>query len=133
MSTPTLTPRDNGVFRLPAEIGSLRDAAAGLRWHVAEVGGAADGAAVCAALAAELEFPADFGGNWDALNDALQDLSWFKTGGCVLQLKGVAALTPATRGTLLEILADAAAFWRRRGQVFVALVDGGRLPALPPR
>ncbi len=80
-----------------------------------------------------MDFPGSFGGNWDALNDALQDLSWLNTGGCVLHLSGVAALAPGVRDVLLEILVSAAAFWKRRGRVFIVLADDDDLPALPQR
>lgn len=123
----------NGVYRAPVDDGPLRGRAGGLRWSVADLRGAGTSGAVCRALADAVDFPGRFGGNWDALNDALQDLSWLKTGGCVLHLSGVAALAPGVQDVLLEILVSAAAFWKHRGRVFIVLADDDDLPALPQR
>lgn len=123
----------NGVYRAPVDDGPLRGRAGGLRWSVADLRGAGSSGAVCRALADAVDFPGSFGGNWDALNDALQDLSWLKTGGCVLHLSGVAALAPGVQDVLLEILVSAAAFWKHRGRVFIVLADDDDLPALPQR
>jgi len=133
MKSPTFSVKLNGVYRAPVDSAPLRAAAAGLRWSVADLHGAGSGRAVCGALAGALDFPGSFGGNWDALNDVLQDLSWLKDCGCVLHLGGVTSLAPGVRDTLLEILASAAAFWKHRGRVFIVLADDDGLPTLPPR
>ncbi len=133
MKAPALSAKANDVYRMPADSGPLRKAAAGLRWSVADLHGTGSSRTVCRAMAGALDFPGSFGENWDALNDALQDMSWLKSGGSVLQLSGVAALAPDMRDTLLEILASAAAFWKRRGRVFIVLADDDDLPILPQR
>lgn len=133
MKPPSFSARANGLYRAPVDDGPTRGRAGGLRWSAADLRGAGSSGTVCRALADAVDFPGSFGGNWDALNDALQDLSWLKTGGCVLHLSGVAVLAPGVRDVLLEILATAAAFWKRHGRVFIVLADDDSLPALPRR
>ena len=43
-------------------------------------------------IAQALEFPQWFGGNWDALEDCLTDLSWSKAAGHVLLFEGAGGL-----------------------------------------
>src|SRR5258706_9005825 len=81
-------------------------------------------------LAGALEFPRWFGGNWDALEDCVSDLSWIKADGHVLLIEGAAALPADERGIFVEILASAAAAWTERKRPFFAVfVDGP--PNLP--
>lgn len=68
-----------------------------------ELAGASDKEKLIASVAAALRFPAWFGGNWDALEDCLCDLSWLPAAGYVLLFEGAAAVPSAERGTLLEI------------------------------
>jgi hypothetical protein len=73
-------------------------------------------AALLDALASGLGFPAWVGRNWDALDDALRDLSWWRPGpnGRVLVLRGVeriAARLPADAQVLHDVLEHAAARW----------------------
>ena len=61
-------------------------------------------------LADALHFPAWFGHNWDALDDALHDLSWLPASGYVLLFEHADTLRDAAEDdfeTLLDILADA--------------------------
>lgn len=70
-----------------------------------------DKAGLLAEIAAALEFPAGFGGNWDALADSLGDLSWLPAPGYVLVLDHSTDLRESAPGdfaTLLEILDEAA-------------------------
>jgi len=92
--------------------------------------GAADRDALMARMAQTLAFPPWFGGNWDALEDCLCDLSWSDAVGRVLLFEGAAGLPPDERGILVDILASAAASWAERKRPFFAvLLDGP--PALP--
>lgn len=62
-------------------------------------------------LADALRFPAWFGHNWDALDDALHDLSWLPASGYVLLFEHAGTLRDAAEDdfeTLLDILAGAA-------------------------
>jgi len=72
-------------------------------------------------IAGALAFPAWFGGNWDALEDCLSDLSWLSAGGYVLLLENVHGLPRVERGTLVDVLAASAASWAERKRPFFAV------------
>ncbi|MFB6825317.1 barstar family protein [Streptomyces virginiae] len=73
-----------------------------------------------------LRLPEWVGGNWDALADALRDLSWLPVpesesvpggGGwlvAVTSWRGYAAARPGEWETLVDVLEEAVAFWRER-------------------
>ncbi len=66
------------------------------------------------------------GGNWDALADCLQDLSWRPAPGHVVLWRGASGLASAAPddfATALEIFRDTAIYWKERGRVFIALLD----------
>jgi len=74
--------------------------------------------ALMAALHVALKLPAHFGRNWDALADCLGDRHWLPQGGVFIALRHAAEFRrrrPAEWDTLLEILSEAADFWRDRG------------------
>ena len=80
-------------------------------------------------IAAALGFPEWFGGNWDALEDCLGDLSWRKGEGHVLLFTGFPRKDSAL---LIDILRSSAEYWAGRGKPFFAvLVDPARELALP--
>ena len=84
-----------------------------------------------AQIARVLGFPGWFGGNWDALEDCLCDLSWRPAqDGWLLVFHNLA---PAEDfGVLVDVLAAVAEYWRDRGRPFVAVfVDPQRRLALP--
>ena len=82
------------------------------------------------AIAAALDFPEWFGGNWDALEDCLQDLSWRKAAGRVLLLEG--AVPGDELGILVDVLRSSAEFWSGRGRPFFAVfIDPRGALALP--
>ncbi|MGW5852485.1 barstar family protein [Streptomyces sp. NPDC055254] len=61
-----------------------------------------------------LRLPQWFGGNWDALADALRDLSWLPDGGrlvAVTSWREFAGERPSEWETLVEILEEAVDFW----------------------
>jgi RNAse (barnase) inhibitor barstar len=83
-------------------------------------------------LAEALDFPDWFGGNWDALEDCLSDLSWRDAAGWVLLFRDFDALPRDERGVLVEVLASAAQFWAERGKLFFAVfIDPQRSLTLP--
>lgn len=85
-----------------------------------------DKAAALARIAAAMQFPAWFGHNWDALSDCLADLSWLPASSYTIELAHTQALrtaAPAVFATLMEILAEAAAFWADQGIAFVVRVS----------
>lgn len=121
----------SGVYRT-TRTDEIRAVARGSGLKVAgiELAGAADKDALLARFAQALAFPAWFGGNWDALEDCLSDLSWLPAKGYVLLIEGAAGLRPEEHGTLVDILAAAAAAWKERKRPFLAVfVDGAA--ALP--
>jgi hypothetical protein len=82
------------------------------------------------AIARALEFPHWFGGNWDALEDSLGDLSWRKGAGHVLVFT---AYPPREQlGMLIDVLRSSAEDWASRGKPFFAvLINPERNLALP--
>ncbi len=123
----------SGVYR------SLRgdeivDAARGTRLDLARVDlrGAPHKEALLEGLALALGFPAWFGGNWDALEDCLTDLSWRAGAGHVVLIEGHGELPADDLGVLLDVLAAAAEYWVGRERPFFAVfVDPGHALALP--
>ena len=81
-------------------------------------------------IARALEFPDWFGGNWDALEDCVTDLSWRDAAGYVLLFEGA---TPGDElGVLIDVLRTAAEHWAGRGKAFFAVfVDPKRALTLP--
>jgi hypothetical protein len=131
MKALRLNEQHNGVYRLPQDPVA---ADAVLRQLAVDLRRATGKQAVLRVLARALAAPATFGGNWDALNDALQDLSWLPAQGIVLTLSGSGAFAAAAAddfALLCEILDSAAAYWRGRGRVFVAFCDAPGLPEFP--
>ena len=128
--------KTNGVYRAPAAVASLQATVrrAGLRWVVVDLRRARGKHALLSACARGFLFPAGFGGNWDALADCLQDLSWLAEPGTVALLRGAAdfaVAAPSVHATLLEILGASAEYWQQRERVFIALSEGGAgLPSL---
>lgn len=74
--------------------------------------GLADKQAVLAWYAEVLRFPPHFGGNWDALNDCLSDLSWIVEKNIHIGHHDMPLTTaPADRSIYLDVLANAAHHW----------------------
>lgn len=122
-------PASSGVYQ--AEAGDLDSLAAlardaGLRTLRVDLAACQNKHTLLIRLATQLDFPTDFGRNWDALSDALRDLSWLPTSqGYALLLDGADALAeqaPADRDTLLDILDEAANSWAHQSIVFAAFV-----------
>ncbi|MFG2336641.1 barstar family protein [Streptomyces yangpuensis] len=66
-----------------------------------------------------LRLPEWFGGNWDALVDVLQDLTWLPEAAgrlvAVTSWQGYAGARPAEWETFVEVLEEAVDFWRGSG------------------
>ena len=119
----------SGVYLAPADPAALRSAAvrASFAWMELDTGAARTRDAFLAACARDFGFPDWFGKNWDALADCLQDLSWRPAPGRVVLWRGAsgfARAAPDEFATALEIFRDAANYWKERGQLFIALLDG---------
>ncbi len=80
--------------------------------------------ALLAELARQMAFPDYFGGNWDALQDCLTDLSWLPAAGYLVILQAMEALRnrhPDDLATACEILAAAVDRWRGTQTPFLVL------------
>jgi hypothetical protein len=118
----------SGVYRAPLAPDLLRQAAvrSGLAYFSVDLVQAGDKARFLGACAAGLRFPASFGLNWDAFADSLQDFSWRTAKGYLIHLRhasSFARAAPEDYATAIEILREAAAFWKQRGTAFITLVD----------
>ncbi|HXZ91280.1 MAG TPA: barstar family protein [Burkholderiales bacterium] len=126
----------SGVYRAP-RADDVVDVLRGADFDVVRIDlpEVADKAALLARLAEALAFPEWFGGNWDALEDCLTDLSWRQGARHVLLIERFEALRVKgfdDFGTLLDVLEASAAYWRERGRPFFAvLVDPAHTLSLP--
>lgn len=83
-------------------------------------------AALLEALSVALRLPDYFGGNWDALDECIRDLSWLPSGNVVLRHKDLPMPEDrASLSTYLAILKDAVEKWRTAG-------DRGLFVVFPP-
>lgn len=117
--------RSNDAERLVAAA-----AAKGLCVARIAAAGPADKPALLRAFAAALRFPDWFGGNWDALEDCLTDLSWIRAPGYLILIEGSDRLAQDDLGVLREVLVSAAQFWSGRGTPYFAVFVPG--PAALP-
>ena len=129
-------PAQAGAYFVDArDTGAMAEAGAALDFEVARIdlAGCADKADALSRFAVALRFPEWFGGNWDALEDCLGDLSWRDSARTVLAMKNFQRNDEL--GILIDILASTAQFWAEQGGSFVAIfVDPKReldLPDLP--
>jgi hypothetical protein len=76
-------------------------------------------------FAKALRCPPHFRANWDALNDCLCDLDWLRGKGLVLIFTGATDFAESCAEefqTALDVLNDAAAYWRERKKSFWVLL-----------
>lgn len=130
-AAPTIEAKRSGVYRAPASVDPLRKAAAaaGLAWLDMPLAAVTDKQQFLALCKKQMKLPAHFGDNWDALEDCLRDFEWLKSKGYVLHLTNgdkFAKSAPADYQTALEVLTEAAAFWKSKSTPFVVLVDGAK-------
>lgn len=112
---------------------AMRDA--GLRVCRIDLAGCGSKRMLLMRLAAQLDFPAGFGGNWDALSDNLRDLQWLPAEGYALFLTDADALraeAPADFDTLLEIFDEASRSWGERNVPFWAFLSVDDATAAAP-
>ncbi|MGH8705012.1 MAG: barstar family protein [Burkholderiales bacterium] len=119
-------PARSGVYRA-SRADDILEVAQGSGLRVARVvlEGATDKSALLERVARALEFPQWFGGNWDALEDCVTDLSWVKADGHVLLVEGAGGVPEDDLGVFADVLASAAAYWAERGRPFFAVFVGG--------
>ena len=105
-----------GVYRLNCSLDALHDSVqcAGFALFEADIEIAHGKGEVLADLARAIKAPDWFGHNWDALADALGDLSWNKAPGYVLLLRG----QHPGEDILDDILNATVEFWRLQGKPF---------------
>ncbi len=122
----------SGVYRVddPTRLSRLLSAARerGYRVCTLDLTGVATKEELLSRAAQALEFPAYFGGNWDAFEECVNDLAWLPARGYVLHLRGPQSLAeraPETFATLLGILQEAATQWKAAEIPFVVLLEGG--------
>jgi Barstar (barnase inhibitor) len=123
----------SGVYRAGTDQVVLEVArGSGLEVFTLDLHGKKDKQSFLDEIARVLAFPRWFGGNWDALEDCLLDLSWSKGEGWLLIFKGFAGLPADDLGVLTDVLASAAEYWAERGRLFFAVfIDPQRSLALP--
>lgn len=112
-----------GSYRLGCSLAELQASAsdAGLALFEAQLQGVKGKQNFLSALAAAARLPAGFDANWDALADALCDLSWAGSSGYVLLLRNASdslGLSAHDREIAQDILADTVLYWRQRGKPF---------------
>jgi len=113
-----------GSYTLQCGVDELRSAAdeAGFALFDTDLKGIKGKQNLLNALAAAAAFPPEFGVNWDALTDALCDLSWHgEAAGYVLLLRNVSdtfGLSANDREIAQDILADTVVYWRQRNKPF---------------
>lgn len=126
-----------GVYRFPsrASLGTLQEEAAAAGWQLFHLDGAAirDKASFLAAAKQAFAMPHYVGNNWDAYEEAVNDLAWAPAAGYVVVYDDAANLDehdPRALTTALDILATAAGSWQAEGKPFYTLLRGaGRVNA----
>ena len=122
-----LTPARSGVYRTPVHVDAVRQASRdGEVWIDLDLSAVGSKSELLDAVAKALGYPGAFGRNWDALADALQDLSWRPAEAYALHLANAGRAGQAMGAdwaTLIDILSQTAAYWKARGIAFVALID----------
>jgi len=120
----------SGVYRASDRARLAPAGAAGLDRVSISLAGVTAKDALLERFAAALAFPDWFGGNWDALEDCLGDLSWRADAAHLLVIEGFEALQAAARDdfrVLLDLLADVAEDWSAQGRDFcVIFIDPER-------
>lgn len=122
-------PAKAGVYHLTGDSRELAQAAqaSGLAVFVIDIGHAHDKKDFIAALSRAMNFPDWFGGNADALADSLKDLSWVDAKGWVVILEKSKHFCAGHRHEFeeaMDVMADAAEYWRGQGRAFWTLIGG---------
>jgi hypothetical protein len=125
---PSLPP---GVHRVRSRLATpallRRLERAGWSVRMIDLAGAVDKPAILEVFGGTLGFPGWVGHNWDALDDALRDLSWWPAGsrGRAIVVRSVGRATTSgasDRETLQAVLTSAAIRWAATGTPLVVLL-----------
>jgi len=82
---------------------------------------------IIAAFASQFTFPAYFGGNWDALEECLTDLSWLQSDRFLVVIREPLALyekLPSDFQILIEILGNTCRYWNIEWPMMNNLIAG---------
>jgi len=125
----------SGVCAAPRLMGPLRTAAkrAGIVWLDLDLAGVADRDAFFRRCATVFSLPDYFGRNWDALHECMLDFAGHGVPGAIVHWRRgteLARRAPEAATTALEILEDAAAYWRASGRIFLVVVDRDSAPGM---
>jgi len=112
-----------GVYSITCDLAALRAAAgeAGFSVFDADLSGVQSKGEFLAAIAQAISAPAWLGKNWDALADALGDMSWQSASGYVLVLRNGGdsfSLSASDHEVAREILDGTVSFWKQQGKAF---------------
>ncbi len=102
----------------------------GVRSFVLDLRGVSDKATLLEAWAESIGAPESVGRNWDAIDEAMRDLSWARAERYVVILTGageLAAAEPKSWRTALDIFATAIEEWETRDVPMLVLVRGVRV------
>lgn len=116
-------PESAGSYTLGCSVDELRNSSneAGFALFDADLKGVKGKQNLLNALAQAASFPPEFGANWDALADALCDLSWHEASGYVLLLRNASdtlGLSANDREIAQDLFADTVVYWRQRKKPF---------------
>lgn len=116
----------SGSYRLDCSVAELHlcAKAAGVALFDADLKGVKGKKNFLAAIARATHLPTEFGVNWDALADALCDLSTTNTTGFVLLLRNASdslGLSAHDREIAQDVFADTVLYWQQRKQPFWVL------------
>ena len=112
-----------GVYSINCELSDMHSAAmdAGFTVFNADLATVQSKSEFLAAVAQAIEAPVWFGNNWDALADALGDLSWKPAAGYVLVLRNggdMFNLSSSDHEIAKEILESTVVYWKTQGKPF---------------
>lgn len=126
--------RQAGVYRvMSADVAPLLAMAkdCDVTLHEIDLADVADKTALLTRIGDALEFPDHWGHNWDALVDALNDLSWLGDPAPRLLLwrgfDSLHARAPELEATLCEVLEEAAGRWAAVGVAMWSLLSLARI------
>ena len=122
-----------GVFVTGPDTRVIAEAAssAGLALWRLDIGHVHDKQGFIGLVAKALDFPEWFGGNWDALEDCLTDLSWLKANGYVVLLENCAEFVkraPHEFAMSTQVFESVAEYWDEKDKPFWTLFGGIKAP-----
>jgi hypothetical protein len=120
-----------GVYRFPSRalLATLQAEAEEAGWRLFYLDGSNiyDKAGLLDAAKPAFAMPGYVGNNWDAFEEAINDLAWAPAAGYAVLFDDAGNLDdgdPAAMATLMDILATAADNWSHEGRPFFGLLRG---------